>query len=418
MKIKVSKNLKDLSEIFKPYAKLFIVGGYIRNSILGFTQTDIDLASQLTPEKLELILKGTKFEIVSKSLEVGYVKIKCENEIYEHTTFRRDNYYENGVHKVKSVDYVSDLSQDAMRRDFSINALYYDIQTEKIIDIYSGLLDLKNGVIKTVEVPGYVLAHDGTRILRMIRFASELNFKIDYATLAAARRHAHLINDISPKQKFDELKLILTSSNKYPCSKRNAQIYGLGFFNLLHLWPSFYIPISRVKFRMLKKVSFDNKFMGLMIDIIDSVNPDCVEYFINEVLGKNGFCLEKSTVEYVNHIICGYYDAVNKMNNKFYFFKYFDNFERIAELLQSHSKKLYTKYRFFQNYIRKHNLPTHITELQINGDDLLRECPELSEKKFSTVLQDLLSKVFDGKVANDKKSLITEVKNDISNNRY
>ena len=147
MKIYVSKNLKELSTLFAPHAKLFIVGGYVRNSLLGFRETDVALASSLTPEKVISLLKDTKFEVLEKSQTIGYVKIKVENEVYEYTAFRKDNYYRGGTHKVHSVSYVEDLRQDAMRRDFTINALYYDIETEKIVDIYSGLLDLKNRVV-------------------------------------------------------------------------------------------------------------------------------------------------------------------------------------------------------------------------------------------------------------------------------
>ena len=258
MKIYVSKNLKELSTLFAPHAKLFIVGGYVRNSLLGFRETDVDLASSLTPEKVATLLKDTKFEILEKSQTIGYVKIKVENEVYEYTAFRKDNYYRGGTHKVHSVSYVEDLRQDAMRRDFTINALYYDIETEKIVDIYSGLLDLKNRVVRTVEVPGYVLAHDGTRILRMIRLASELNFKIDFATLATAKKFAHLLHDVSPQRKFQELQNILKASTRYPTSQKNAHIRGLGYFNDLRLWNSFYISTSRVHLKAVKKMNVEN----------------------------------------------------------------------------------------------------------------------------------------------------------------
>lgn len=415
MKIYVSKNLKELSTIFAPNAKLFIVGGYVRNSLLGFRETDVDLASSLTPEKVVSLLKDTKFEVVEKSQTIGYVKIKVENEVYEYTAFRKDNYYHGGTNKVQSVSYVEDLRQDAMRRDFTINALYYDIETEKIIDIYSGLLDLKNRVVRTVEVPGYVLAHDGTRILRMIRLASELNFKIDFATLATAKKFAHLLHDVSPQRKFQELQSILKSSTRYPTSQKNAHIRGLGYFNDLRLWNSFFISTSRVHLRAVRKMSVENMFYAFLIDVIDTVKPDCIEYFIKDLLGKTGFRLPNATIQSTNSIICGYYDALNKMQNKKYFFKYFNCFEKVGELLAVRSKKLFAKYKFFHSYIIKHKLPTSVKDLAISGADLKTNFPKLPEKKYGAVLLDLLNKVFDGLVANDKKSLIEEVKNGFTN---
>ena len=410
MKIKVSENLRELAERFAKYGQLFVVGGYVRNSLLGFSATDIDIASRLSPEKISSILKNTKFEIVEKFPELGAVKIKCGDEVYEHTTFRKDNYYSGGMHNVASVDYVDDLREDAMRRDFTVNALYYEILTEKIIDVYSGLLDLKNGVIRTVEVPGYVLAHDGVRILRMVRQASELNFKIDYATFATAKKNTSLLADISPYRKFSELISILTSPKRYPVSKKDANVQGLSYFNDLRIWQYFHVPASRVRLKMVKKLDVENALYGLLIDIIDTINPDCIEYFIKDLLGKNGFNQPTSFITLTNHIICGYYDALNKMNNKHYFFKYFNYFDRIGELLIAKSKKLYSKYKFFQSYIIKHQLPISLKELEINGNDIKRECPDVPEKKYNAVLYELLEKVFDGEIQNEKETLIAEIK--------
>lgn len=411
MKINISDNLLELAQIFSNFGKLFIVGGYVRNSLLGFSETDIDICSKLTPDKISNLLKNTKFEILEKSNIVGYVKIRCKNEIYEHSTFRKDNYFPTGTHLVESVDYVQDLRQDAMRRDFTINALYYDILNKKIIDIYSGLLDLKNEIVRCVEVPGYVLAHDGVRILRMIRIACELNFKIDYATYATARRFGHLLNDISAQRKFNELMAILKSPNKYPISKKKSNVKGISIFNDLHLWNSFFISTSRVKINMLKKSSVENSFFALLIDIIDTINPDCIEYFLKDLLGNNGFCQSTNFINYCNNIICGYYDALNKMNNKTYFFKYFTYFDKISELLIIKSKKLYAKYKFFCSYIKKHKLPTSVKDLNINGEDIKMYFPEIPEKKYNKILTDLLGKVFDAQIQNTKDNLLKEVEN-------
>ena len=418
MKIYVSQNLKELAQLFSEHGKLFIVGGYVRNSLLGFTDTDIDLASKLAPEKIISILEGTKFEITEKILKNGYVKIKCGDEYFEHTTFRKDNYYSGGTHQVHSVEYLQDIRQDAMRRDFTINAIYYDILSEKVVDIYSGILDLKNSKVRTIEVPGYVLAHDGVRILRMIKLASQLNFKVDFATLVAARKYAHLLSDISPQRKFAELMSILNSSKRYPISKKTAHLKGLGYFNDLHLWNSMFITTSHVRLKMVKKVSPENVFYGFLIDVIDAVRPDCIEYYLKDLLGDKGFCQPASFINKCNSIICGYYDAINKENNKQFFFRHYNDFEKISELLIVKSKKLYAKYKFFYYYIQKHKLPVSVRELKINGDDIKQHFKTIPQKKYNVVLQGLLDKVFEGKIKNEREVLIEELKNDFpdSNN--
>lgn len=407
----------ELAEIFSKSGKLFVVGGYVRNSLLGFTDTDIDLCSKLSPEKVASILKSTKYEVFDEMKSFGVVKIRCGEECYEHTTFRKDNYSKSGEHSPQSVDYVSDLREDAMRRDFTINALYYDILNKKIVDIYSGLLDLKNEVIRTVEVPGYVLAHDGVRILRMIRQASELGFRIDYATFATAKKNTKLLGDISCTRKYEELMAILHSPKRYSISKRTANVKGLNYFNDLRMWTYFYVPASKIRIKMVKKVEIENTFYALLIDIIDTINPDCIEYFIKDLLGKNGFNLSTAEIALTNNIICGYYDALNKMNNKIYFFKYFNYFDKISELLSAKSKAIFSKYKFFQAYIIKHKLPITLKDLKINGEDL-KSFPQIPEKKYNTVLYELLGKVFDGEVNNDTDSLKKEIENDISSNKY
>ena len=116
MKITISENLKELAELLKRHGSLYIVGGHIRNAILGFEGTDIDLTAKITPEKMVEYLKGTKFEIIEKSYKMGTVKIACENEIWDYTTFRKDNYSSGGMHRPQNVDFIEDLRQDAQRR--------------------------------------------------------------------------------------------------------------------------------------------------------------------------------------------------------------------------------------------------------------------------------------------------------------
>ena len=418
MKIKVNKNLKELAVLLEPYGKLYIVGGYVRNSLLGFEETDIDLTARITPEKMVSVLKNTKFEIIDKSYKMGTVKISCEGEIWDYTTFRRDNYSSGGVHRPKSVDFIEDLRQDAQRRDFTVNAIYYDILAEKTIDIYSGLLDLKHRTLRCVETPSFVFSHDGLRILRMVRFASELDFKIDHTTLVTARKMAYQINDISPFRKYAELNAILNASKKYSISKRDAHIKGLNLYNELKLWNSHFVSASKIRINMTKKVSAENALFGLLIDIIDTVCPPCVEYFINDFLGKQGFCLAPNVVKFCNNVICGYYDAINKLSNKKYFFKYFHVFDKVGEILIRKNKSLYSRYKFFYQYIIKHKLPINIKELKINGDDIKKHFPTLPPKKFDLVLNKLLDKVFDGAVKNEKCELLKEIQNDIRNDNY
>ena len=418
MKITIPENLVELADKLKKYGNLYIVGGYVRNAILGFAETDIDLTAGISPEKIVAILKDSKFEVIEKSYKLGTVKIKCENQIWDYTAFRKDNYALGGYHRPQSVDFIEDLRQDAQRRDFTMNAIYYDVSKREIIDVYSGVLDIKNKIVRSVETPSYVFAHDGLRILRMIRFACELDFKIDHSTLMIAKKMAHQINFISGSRKFIELTAILNSPNRYEISKKNAYIKGLNYYNELRLWNSHFVSVSKVRLCMSKKVGCQNAFIGLLIDIIDTVNPPCVEYFINDFLGEKGFCLPPASIKNYNLIVCGYYDALNKLNNKKYFYKYFNYFNKISEILIPKNKLLYAKYKFFYDYIIKHKLPISLKELNVDKENLKKFIPRLSPKKYDFVLYNTLIKVFDGLVKNEKTALLKEIENDIRNDNY
>lgn len=416
MKIIVSENLMALAKKLKKYAPLYIVGGYVRNSLLGITPSDVDLASKLTPERIAEILNGTKFEVKEISKKLGTITIRCGKELWEHTTFRKDNYDTTGRHVPKNVDFVEDVREDAKRRDFTINAIYYNILKDEIVDVYSGVYDLQRKILRCVETPSYVFKSDGLRILRMVRFACELNFKIDRATLNMARKMSYRLNDIVGSRKYTELINIINSPTKYSISKKNADMYGLKLLNFLHAWPFLYVHSTFVKYKLTKKASREMKFYALLIDIINSVNPDCIEFYLKFLLGVDGFQLQKTNIENITKIICGYYDALNKMNNKKYFFKYFNYFPKISELLKLKSKFLYNKYYFFDYYIKKHKIPIYIKDLKIRGEDL-KKVKALPAKKYGIVLNDLLDKVFDG-LPNDKETLLKEVEDGIRNNLY
>ena len=152
-KIVISENLEKLAGKLKSKAELFVVGGYVRNSLLGIGGTDIDIASKLSVEKLSQILKDTNFVVEEKNSKLGTATITIGNEVFEYSTFRTEKYDGSGKHSPVEVTFVDDIRQDAKRRDFTVNCIYYSIVRKKIVDIYSGLYDLKKKRIKTIETP-------------------------------------------------------------------------------------------------------------------------------------------------------------------------------------------------------------------------------------------------------------------------
>lgn len=416
MRLKVSENLIKFAKLVQKKADMFIVGGFVRNSILGLCDTDVDLASKLTPVELEKLCKGSSFVIKEKSKKLGTVLVCCEGETWEHTTFRKEVYPEGGEHSSSKIKFITELQEDAKRRDFTINAIYYNILKEEVIDIYSGMYDIKKKRIRCLESPDYVFENDGLRILRMIRIASELNFSISRDTLQTAKKMVYRLNDISGQRKYDELMLILNSSERYKISSKKAYLRGLKLLNNLGIWPNVFNSVSHVRYKMVKKVNCSQRFEGLLIDLINSLNPDCIAYYLATQFSQDGLMLSKSKSKNVIDVVCGYFDALNKMNNKEFFFRYYNSFEDISKILVKKNKFLFLKYNFFYKYINKFKIPIQIKDLKINGNDLKERFPKLPQKKYSIVLAELLDKVFEGKIKNEREELLTEVANDFLGN--
>ncbi len=405
MLFNIPKSLTKLAQMFD--TELYVVGGFIRNQLLGIKNDDIDICSSLTLNEVEKIVKGSGFEFKIKSKFLGTATIGIGNEKYEYTTFRKEFYPNNGKHSPERVEFISSIEEDAKRRDFTCNALYYDIKNDKMIDFFNGKKDIEKRILRAVYDCDEVFCHDGVRILRLFRFQSELNFKIDKATLESAYKYKENLRDVSGERLVYEITRILHSPSKYKgLSKSKAYMSALNHFNKGGFWHIFGIDCQKLKYRMVKKVS--HKSQGLLIDIVDTVNPISVSYYLNLIL-SNSFGLSKKMVENYINILSGYYEALNRQQNKPYFFKYFNNFPQIYLLLIHKSKYLANKYQFFYRYIISHRLIMSVSDLKINGNDIKKNYPTVKANRYKPILESLLSDVFDGKINNEKEELISAV---------
>jgi len=405
MKIECSKALKRLAKKFP--CELYVVGGYVRNYIMGIENEDVDICSKLTISEVESLLQGSDFVVKIKNKVLGSALIIAGSEKYEYTTLRRDFYAEGGAHMPEKVEFIDSVKEDAKRRDFTCNAIYYDIKNEKILDFYNGIEDIQKKILKTVETPDEVFCHDGLRIFRLFRFQCELDFKIDRATLLSAFKHKENLRDISGERVLYEIERILHSPSKYEgVSKPKAYMNALKNFNKGALWPNFGIDCNKLRFKMVKKV--DHKSQGFLIDVIDNVKPISISYYLNLIL-ENSFGLNKKLCDYYINILSGYYEALNFRQNKPYFFKYFDNFPQIYQLLIHKSKYLANKYEFFYKYIIAHKLVVTVKDLKITGEDIKLNYPTVQPNRYRSILDSLLSDVFDGVLINDKRELIKAI---------
>lgn len=213
----IPQPLNELAEMFqKAGFPLYGVGGIVRNPLIGYPKSDIDVSSAMPPNGVIKLCGANKIPVIPKGLAFGTVELHYKGEVIEHTTFRADEYSVSGRHRPERVRFTGSLTADAFRRDFSVNALYADILSGEIFDPAGGLEDIENKLIRTTSRDPYiVLRDDGLRIMRMARFAAELGFSVDRPTFLAAKDCAHLLRDISGERIKDELNKILLSDVKY-----------------------------------------------------------------------------------------------------------------------------------------------------------------------------------------------------------
>jgi len=185
----------------------YLAGGCVRDHLLGSEAKDIDIATSARPEEVQRIFPRVT-DLTGKSF--GVVRVLVGEQSYEVATFRQDGPYRDGRHP-ESVRFAT-AEQDAQRRDFTINGLFFDPVADRLIDYVGGEADLLAGIVRAIGNPADRFAEDHLRLLRAVRFATRLGFRIEPKTWEAIRAEAPLIRTVSAERIRDELNRIFTAS--------------------------------------------------------------------------------------------------------------------------------------------------------------------------------------------------------------
>ena len=174
-------------------------GGWVRDFLLGHPSEDIDIATNAPPEKIQELFKKT----LPLGIAFGIVLVIIKNHQYEVATFRKDLEYRDGRHPSEVV--FSSISEDAKRRDFTINGMYYDPIEEKVIDLVEGEKDLKSKILRAIGDPKQRFTEDRLRLIRAVRLANRLHFTIESSTKKAIEEEAgHLFPSVSVERVWQE----------------------------------------------------------------------------------------------------------------------------------------------------------------------------------------------------------------------
>src|SRR3989344_2474617 len=419
--------------------KIYVVGGPVRDMLLGKPITNWDFATDATPEKiLKLFPEGfynNQFGTVGISLQ--------ERMLLEVTTFRKEGNYKDARHPDK-IEWAKTIEEDLARRDFTINAMAYD--GKKIVDLYRGQEDLAKKSIRAVGDPDKRFSEDALRLMRAIRLASELGFLIEDNTRTSIQKKAQLITKISWERIRDELLKILASANPSEgiLFLRNT---GLLTFILPELDICFIIPQKSPKRHHIFDVG-----THLVMSLKHCPSKDTITRLaslLHDIGKSKTFRRDESTglITFYNHEVVGT-QMVEKIADRFRFSG--KQKEKLVRLVQYHQftvSELQTDKavrRFIRNVGKEYLLdildlrysdrvgsgaaptswryelfkkrldevqkePFSISDLKIDGNDVMKILQLKPGPQVGNVLKSIFNDVEEGRVKNEKEVLLKKL---------
>lgn len=350
--------LKLLKKIEDHGYKAYIIGGFVRDFLLGIQSSDIDITTDATPKELKEIFEDS----LLPSEDYGSVKVLMNNIQFEITTFRMELNYVDNRHPAE-IKYIDDLYQDLLRRDFTINTICMDSNGE-IIDFLGGQDDLDNKIIRTVGKAREKLNQDSLRILRALRFATILNFDLDTEVVDAIFENKHLLKNLSYHRKKEELDKIFVSSH----AKR-----GIGL--LLNFKLDKELELSN-----LDKVTYTDSLIGIW----SILNVEDIYPFTNN---------EKELIKNINEVL--------KLDNldPLVLYKYGLYVNSVAGDIKKIDKKDITK--AYNELIIKSK-----KDLDITSQDIMEVLKKEPGNYLTEIYDDIIEEILYGRVENKKEKIV------------
>lgn len=398
-KIKYPSYLQKLAQIFCDSGyNLYIVGGFVRDSLLGYDCFDIDICSSAKPKDVEAMLFNNEdFYLLDLNLPLGTLHIKYKDITLEYTTFRKESYRRDGSHTPDEISFNATLKEDASRRDFTINALYYDISNDEIIDLFDGQKDIKTKTLRTTRDAYDVFSEDALRILRMCRICAQTKFVATDETIIASNKLCHLVKNLSQERIVQEMQRLLRldiDSIKY--NEDNIKhglkmlffsgvietvLKGIKYLNAMLCYISDNIEI---RIALLIK---DAKNVDMLVDLLcaNSQMKDNVKFLVD-----NRFYYDEDSLEFI-------------INNGYERCILLDELLSIIGILSSN----------LHGYLMNMRMSgiTSYDSLQINGQDIMETLGINRSPMVGSIKRDVLMHVIEEPHRNDRDYLLSYIKN-------
>ena len=256
MKIKIPRDVIEIIDnLYKNGFEAYIVGGCVRDYIVGQKPNDYDVATSAKPDEMIDIFKNEK--IIKTGIKHGTITLIKNHKKYEITTYRIDGEYKDN-RRPEEVEFTKNITEDLKRRDFTINAIAYN-EKVGIIDKFGGIDDIKSKVIKTVGNSDKRFNEDALRIIRAVRFSCKLGFSIEEKTLKSIYKNINLIKNVSVERIQEEFNKILISNN----IEKIYILYDAGMFKTL--------GIDNIKIKKDELININSSRKELVIRLVEFI---------------------------------------------------------------------------------------------------------------------------------------------------
>lgn len=424
--IEVNENLKQFARLTEAAGhRTYLVGGYVRNSLMGISLNDVDIAGSMPVEDVETIcgMAGFHTDIINKKL--GTIQIIKDSDRFEYTTFRQEVYDDSGKHKPDEVKFVDEPKQDAVRRDFTINAMYYDILSGELLDFFGGKKDIKRKVIKTVVKPKTVFDDDGLRVLRLVRFSCELGFKPHGKTYKVAKACAYKVKDISAERILKEIKISVGGGLKYGL-KNETHANVVKYYNDMKLWQhiftgnfqDFKVKTSGKFYNAYLKSDASSRYVAFMCMVLNNyikvkTSEANLSFSVTQLLGKTGLKESNKTMQeiyeaysFAQKLVYLKEDELVTNANCIIFDKLSFELKNYLNLI-SEDRVNKIKFRIMQ--LKKERVPFKEEELLITNKDLIEKI-RVNEHHISKIKSTLFEMCVEGMIVNDRDILLEQAK--------
>ena len=383
----------------------YVVGGCVRDSVMGFIPHDWDIATSAKPDEVTKIFAD--YKVIPTGIKHGTVTVMIEDDGYEITTFRVDGKYSDG-RRPDDVEYAESLEEDLSRRDFTINAMAFNPRTG-IIDDFGGIDDIRNKVIRCVGNPYERFKEDALRILRAIRFASTLGFELEVYTRNAMLELAYLIKKNVARERVCA-EICKMFDQEIRTSNKTVQDF---ITCLSYVEPALKTADKPLISERLKRSSPHREIRLSILFDYDTEKTDWIlsnlrfdnstirtvhqiSEFGHQIYNKHGNYVDERV--YAKHImkLCGYENANHAADFAFYYSDDATEMQRINKLANT----------MFDIYINDECY--QICDLDISGNDLIEI--GFSGADIGDCLRTLLDDVICGKIENEHNSLISAAK--------